>query len=184
MEEAAGGTVDPPLEQPPEETEECPGPVSVPWVGTFSIRSLFAGLCMHSGETTVVTATAPHRAFTLKLSDECQYDEWELAADPYNAGYYIVQSLELVEQEDITRNLDIEMGETADGTRALLYAPVAAPYTHQRFTFLPREPFAFEIRPLNVPEKCLTVTQSGLGIWSCDPNTTTQLWELVSGVCE
>jgi hypothetical protein len=187
---ASGGAVSaeggvPAIPPPPDSeggvggSKECPAPVTVAWVGSFSIRSSVSQLCLHAGPETELPTPGPHeQAYSLELREACSNAEWELVAARAPVGSYIVRSQELV-----NRDLDIEFGATDSGTRAILYAPVAG--SHQRFYFREREAPKFEIAPAHAASKCLSIADPTRGpeIAPCVASNDAQAWELVADPC-
>jgi hypothetical protein len=185
----SGGSVSPkggsgPLPPPPDPeggaggSRECPEPVSMVWVGSFSIRSSASQLCLHGGPETPLATPGPHEtAYALELTEACSSAEWELVASRAPVGSYIVRSQEIPD-----RDLDIEFGATDNGTPAILYAPVSG--LHQRFYFRERMPSKFEIMPAHTTGKCLGDTADGLEISTCTSTNEAQAWELITDSCK
>lgn len=156
---------------------------TMPWSGTYSIKAIASGSCLHAGpETTLAPpAIAPPdvTVYSLELTATCGTNEWSVVESKLYQGTYIIRSLEVAQHD-----LDIERASKEDGTRVILYAPVSAPQaTHQRFLFVERAPATFAIAPLHAPTQCLTETPAGVQIWPCSSTNDAQEWALVWDSC-
>lgn len=141
-----------------------------PAAGVFVLRGETG--CLSRGDTTMVFGTS---AYETQLLTNCESPsaQWELT--PSVVGSFTLRNVET------KLMLDVRAGSDLPGTKVILYD--ANMLDNQRFWLRPRTPDAYELSPRNAPGLCVEARDSGLEIWSCQPETSGQDFRLVRRGC-
>lgn len=151
--------------------------------GSYRLQAVGSEQCLAVGEMTTVLGT---RAHSLALVDDCigQGEIWDfmttmvMSATSTSAGLWFE-----VTSSTYADNIDIEAGQTADGTRAVLYAP--ADRLNQKFLFRPRADRVFELAPAHVASQtsCISAANDELTITHCAATDVEQSWRVLPASC-
>lgn len=158
--------------------DSCTDGVSSVTAGQYRLRAVSSGQCLAVGGSTTVLGTP---AWLTAMAEDCLVagEVWQLTPvlSGQNAGSFEVRSTQFGD------NLDIEMAQTADGTRVLLYEPLTL--ANQRFFFEPRRARVFEVAPAHVALRasCLSSAPPFPSIARCSEASSEQEWQLLPADC-
>lgn len=141
--------------------------------GFYKIRSNSSGKCLAVGAP-IVVGNLPGRLTA--MVDDCsnQGEIFQLIPDGGFGSFNLRAS-------STNQNIDIEMVQSDDGTRVILFASNGL--GNQRFSFQMRRERVFALVPGNASSSCITEVQPQPEIFACKSDQANQEWELVPASC-
>jgi hypothetical protein len=141
-----------------------------PAAGTFVIEAEVG--CLARGAATTVFGTP---ALTVDLLVDCKSTAAQWKLTPAGGGTFTVRNTET------NLLLDARAGSDLPGTPLVLYD--ANMLDNQRFWFRPRAAQAYELSPRHASTLCAEARGTGVELWSCEPETSSQDFALVRSEC-
>lgn len=146
-----------------------------PLAGFYKIRSVSSGKCVAVGGIVVYGGNLTGNLTAMVNDCSNQGEVFQLIPDGGFGSFNLRAGSN-------NHNIDIEMLETADGTRVILFAPNGL--SNQRFTFQMRRDRVFALVPGNATSSCVTEVQPQPEIFVCKSDQANQEWELVPVSCD
>lgn len=145
-----------------------------PLAGFYKIRATSSGKCLAIGAS-IVVGNLPGRLTAMVNDCTNQGEIFQLIPDGGFGSFNLRAS-------STNQNVDIEMVQTEDGTRVILFASNGL--ANQRFTFQMRRDRVFALVPGNASASCITEVQPQPEIFTCKSDQANQEWELVPASCD
>src|SRR6478609_3427962 len=143
--------------------------------GRYTLRSQANLLCLGQGAPTSVFGNP---GFLLDFNTDCQAAArtWELAATT------IPNVFSLRNGSPPGFVMDVKQAQIADTTPVITFGENG--YDNQRFEVRARNAFTSELRPQHHPQSCVAVAGTSAQIKTCDPNDSSQAWQLQRSDCK